>query len=232
VSTVLELHNVRKQYQALRPLRLRELTIGPAERVAIAGLDGAAAELLVNLVTGASLPDEGEVRIFGRNTASISNGDEWLVLLERFGILSDRAVLLEGSTLEQNIAMPITLEIDPLAPETARRVNTLAAECGIGDAQLRLRTGDVSGELRARVHLARAIALDPALLVLEHPTARVEEHARAGLGDAVARVAGSRGLPALMITNDDVFARRAASRRVSLDAATGNVMAVKRGWLW
>ena len=55
--------------------------------------------------------------MFGQRTADIANGDAWLDLLERFGIVSPRGVLLEGSTLLQNLAMPFTLAIDPVSDE-------------------------------------------------------------------------------------------------------------------
>jgi ABC-type lipoprotein export system ATPase subunit len=110
-APVIEVRGVSKNYSGLRPLRIAELTIGAGERVSVGGLDAGAGELLVNLVTGASVPDAGEIRIFGQRTADIPDGDAWLDLLERFGIVSPRAVLLEGSTLQQNLAMPFTLEI-------------------------------------------------------------------------------------------------------------------------
>ena len=63
---VVEIAAVTKSYGGLRPLRIRALAVAPGERVAIAGIDAAGAEVMVNLVTGASLPDEGEIRVFGR----------------------------------------------------------------------------------------------------------------------------------------------------------------------
>ena len=62
----LRITNVRKQYHGLRPLRLRDLSVETGDRVAISGLDQGAAEVLVNLVTGASVPDEGEVLVAGQ----------------------------------------------------------------------------------------------------------------------------------------------------------------------
>src|SRR5437879_5817418 len=100
---VLQLVNVRKQYQSLRPLRINDLRIDAGERVAGSGLDAGAAEVLVNLVTGASLPEEGEVRVLGRATSSIADSDDWLASLDRFGIVSPRAVLLDAATVLQNL---------------------------------------------------------------------------------------------------------------------------------
>ncbi|HXW04788.1 MAG TPA: hypothetical protein VD833_06130, partial [Vicinamibacterales bacterium] len=157
---VLQLEAVVKRYQALRPLRIEQLEVGAGERVAIGGVDAGGAEVLVNLVTGAGLPDSGSVRVFGRDTATIAGGDEWLASLDRFGIVSPRAVLLEGSTIQQNLAMPFTLEIDPVPSAIGDRVAALAAECGIPSepSWLARPAGHTPPDVRARLHLARAVA--------------------------------------------------------------------------
>ena len=231
MTPVLEIARLRKNYQALRPLRIAALTVPPSERVTVGGLDVPAAELLVNLITGATLPDEGEVRIFGQSTAAIEDGEAWLASLERFGIASPRGVLLEASSLQQNLAMPFTLEIDPVSPKTAASVAALATECGIGGEWLERPAAELTPDLRARVHLARAVALEPALLLVEHPTADVPEPARRGLAADLARICDRRRLAAVIVTNDDEFARAAASRNLKLDGASGELKPLKRGWL-
>src|SRR5215471_4038303 len=163
MTNVLELVDIRKQYQSLRPLRLNDLRIEAGERVALSGLDAGAAEVLVNLVTGASLPDQGEVRVFGRATASISNGDEWLASLDRFGIVSPRAVLLDAASLLQNLAMPLTLAIDPIPAEAEQKARALARESGIPDEWLDRPVAALPPAIRARAHLVRAVALEPTL---------------------------------------------------------------------
>lgn len=231
---VLAMTGVRKAYAGLRPLRINELAIGSAERVAVAGFDAAAAELLINLVTGATIPDEGDVRVLGERTADITNGDAWLESLDRFGIISPRAVMMEGATLAQNLAMPFTLEIDPVPPDIRARVERLAADCGITDASwLDRPAGDAPAGVRTRAQLARAIALEPRLLLLEHPTADIPEPERAAFADDVARVTDARGLSALVITQDETFAVRVAHRALILNGATGELAPLrkkKRKW--
>lgn len=227
---VLKIERVTKGYQGLRPLRLASLTILPGERVSIAGLDGPAAELMINLVTGATVPDQGDVWTFGRRTADIASADDWLAWLDHFGIVSERGVLLEGSSLQQNLAMPFTLEIDPVPPDVAQRVSALARECGLSEALLPTRAAELPPEARLRTHLARAVALSPGLLLVEHPTARVPEGAREALAADIARVCDGRGLSALVITNDDAFAQGVAAKNLKLDAATGELRPLKRGW--
>ena len=227
----LAVEGLRKNYSGLRPLRVNDLSVGDGERVALAGLDAAAAELLVNLVTGAAVPDEGTVRIFGHATADIVDGDAWLATLDQFGIVSPRAALLEEATVEQNLAMPFTLQIDPVPPDVAIRIRGLAVEAGL-DKALGSRAGMLSGADRARLHLARAAALGPRLLVLEHPTADVPEPERRAFAAGAARMADARKLSALAITMDLDFAEAFAHRPLALEAATGALKPWKRkrGW--
>ncbi len=226
----LEMRGIVKSYNALRPLRIAELSIAPGARVALAGIDAAGAEVMLNLVTGASLPDQGEVRVFGRPTSDVTDGNEWLASLDRFGIVSERAVLLEGATLMQNLALPFALEIDPVPPETVARVEALADECGIARGQLSSRAGDIPAGVRARIHLARAIALDPRLLLMEHPTATLDEPERAAFGGVVAGVCDQRTLTMLAVTQDLEFASAAAHETLTLQAATGRLVAARRSW--
>ena len=108
-AAVLEFAAVSKAYGGLRPLRIAELCVAAEDRVALLGFDQPSAETFVNLATGATLPDAGEIRLFGRATRSIDNPDEWLTTVDRFGIVSERAVLLDALTVIQNQAMPVTL---------------------------------------------------------------------------------------------------------------------------
>lgn len=229
-ESIVEMHGVVKSYNALRPLRIAELTIAAGARVALSGIDAPGAEVMLNLVTGASLPDEGEVRVFGRSTAAVSDGDEWLASLDRFGIVSERAVMLEGATLTQNLALPFALDIDPVPAETIVRVEMLADECEIGRGLLSGRAGDVAAAVRSRVHLARAIALGPKLLLMEHPTAALAEGERRAFGSIVGRVCDARGITMLAVTQDLAFASAAAHETLSLNAATGRLSPARRSW--
>jgi len=230
--SVIHISKLQKNYGALRPLRILQLSVEEGERVAVGGLDGPAAEVMVNLVTGATLPDEGAVHTFGSSTGAITDGDAWLASLDRFGIVSPRAVLLEGSTLQQNLALPFTLELDPVPADVVTKVAALAAECGIGVEHLSRMGGELPAHLRARTHLARALALNPELLLIEHPTAEVEEAERLALARDFAAAIQGRHTAALILTLDVGFAEAVAHRSLALQPATGALVPwkVKRGW--
>jgi putative ABC transport system ATP-binding protein len=216
----IELTAVRKQHTGLRPLRLRELTVSEREIVALDGLDAAAAEVLTNLVTGATLPDEGSVRVFGEDTAAIGNADAWLAGLDRLGIVSDRVALLDTFTVRQNIAIPLTLDLDPLTGEVASRVLALAKEVGLEADLLGVAAGLAPAPARLRARMARAIAPSPRLLLVEHPTGSISRADVSRLATDFFRFVRARGLTALIASSDRDFTA-AADRHLVLDPATG-----------
>jgi ABC-type transporter Mla maintaining outer membrane lipid asymmetry ATPase subunit MlaF len=163
---VVELSDVSKDYRGLRPLRIVSLAVLPGEHVAILGLDQTTAEVFVNLITGASLPDRGDVRLFGRSTAAIADSADWLAVVDRFGIVSRRAVLLDSLTVVQNLAMPFTLEIEPPSAEIRQRALELARCVGLPAAAVDHPVAELGPAGHVRVRLGRALALDPAVVIL------------------------------------------------------------------
>jgi ATP-binding cassette subfamily C protein CydCD len=213
---------VRKDYLGLRPLRIERLVVAAGEFVAVAGLDAAAGEVLTHLVTGASLPDQGEVRLFGRSTASVSSADDWVRWLDRIGLVSERAVSLGALTVEQNLAMAFTLEIDPVPEAIRARIAALASEVGIAPAALSGAMGEATPELSARARLARAAALEPWLLLLEHPTASLPRAVVPALAKTLGAMSRKRQVAVLAVSGDAEI-HRVADRVLDLQAATGRL---------
>jgi ABC-type transporter Mla maintaining outer membrane lipid asymmetry ATPase subunit MlaF len=227
---LLELRQVRKDYGALRPLRLRELQVAPGALVALLGLDAPAAQMFVNLVTGATLPDSGEVRVFGFDTAAITDGDEWLRTLDRFGILSDRAVLLDELTVAQNLAMTLTLAIDPIPADVRGRVEALASEAGLEADQIDRKVATLTPAARLRVRLGRAVALGPDLLLLEHPTATLGVGDVDGFAADLRRIADRRALTMVAVTADAAFASAMTPDVLRLQPASGDLVPQTGTW--
>jgi ABC-type lipoprotein export system ATPase subunit len=228
-SAVLEMQDVVKDYRGLRPLRVAALSVQAGDRLVIEGLDRAAAETFVNLVNGAYVPDAGTVRVFGVSTTDIATDTAWLASLDRFGMVTERAVLLEGAPINQNLALPFSLEIDPMPDDVRTRVRALAAELEIGDDTLAQRAAETSPAARARVHLARALALDPQVLLMEHPTASLERPDARPYAELVRRVAAARQLTLIAVSNDRELADVVATASLKLNPGTG-VLSSNQGW--
>jgi ABC-type transporter Mla maintaining outer membrane lipid asymmetry ATPase subunit MlaF len=226
---LVELRSVRKDYRGLRPLRIEHLDVYEGQAIALLGFDQASAEVLVNLITGAMLPDSGDIRVIGKSTRDIPDSREWLHTLDQFGLVSERAVVLDQLTAEQNLAMPLSLELEELPPEVRGRVRPLAHEVGLGDSELHQSMAALSPAMRLRVRLGRALALNPRVLLAEHPNASLPAADAAAFAADLSRIVARRGLASLVITADVGFARAAAEDVLTLQPATGEL---KRGSGW
>lgn len=228
---LIEMTGVVKSGPGLGPLRIEQFAVSRGDRLVISGLDAPSAEVFLNLITGAAIADEGTVRVAGADTKSIATDTEWLRSLDRFGIVTDRAVLIGALSVASNLALPLTLSIEPMADDVRRKVEQLAAEVGLPSARLSDAASTLDGHERALAHLARAIANDPEVLLLEHPTANfTSPEASRGLGAALARLGDARKLGWVALSNDEPFARASGAMRLRLDAATGRVRGAAGFW--
>jgi predicted ABC-type transport system involved in lysophospholipase L1 biosynthesis ATPase subunit len=225
LSALLEIRGLVKDYQGLRPLRIRELTVAPGTIMSIAGLDALAAETFVHLVTGATLPDEGEVIMFGQDTRAITDGEAWLKSLDRVGMVTARGILIGAFSVLQNIAMSFTLDVDPVDPRVVPQAGALARDVGIDPGLFDLPAGKVAPDIQMRVHLARALALGAKLLIAEHPSAALPRGSVAAFGADLAKAAQSRGLGLIAVTADDALAKAIGGQRLELVPATGELRA-------
>ena len=228
-SLVVELRGVVKNYGGLRPLRVASLEVRAGERVAIEGFDRITAALFVNLLNGAVLPDEGDVRVLGQSTRDIDNSEQWLESLDRFGLVTERAVLLGGSPIAHNLALPFSLEIDDMPADVRARVADLAREVEMDAGQLEVLAGNAGPAMQMRVHLARALATEPRVMLMEHPTVSLPREAVAEFGGLVRRVAERRRVAVIALTGDKEFADEMAETALTLQPGTGK-LASARGW--
>jgi ABC-type transporter Mla maintaining outer membrane lipid asymmetry ATPase subunit MlaF len=230
-SPILEIDNVVKPYGGLRPLRLQQLVVQPGERVGIAGLDQTMAEVFVNLVTGATLPEQGAIRVSGRATSDIADSTDWLATVDRFGIVSERVVLLDQFTLAQNIAMSLTLDLEPLADDVRQQVETLGGDVGLDSTELSARAGDVGAASRLRTRLARAIVTGPSTLLVEHPAANLTPEEVVAMANDIAHVSKTRGMAVIVLSAAPDLGRAFVDRMLILHAGTGMLTEEKRGML-
>lgn len=219
-DVLLRLRGVSKDYRSLRPLRIAELDLPPGRSLALLGFDQTMAEVLVDLITGAILPDSGEIVAFGQHTSSIADPGSWLSTLDQFGLFTDRAVLVEQFTVEQNLALPLSITVEDMTPEIRARVAELASEIGLAN-ELRRQAGVLGPALRARIRLGRALAIAPRVLVAEHPNATLSAQEASALGTDMARIIETRGIASIVLTADQSFARAVSKEILVLEPATG-----------
>jgi ABC-type transporter Mla maintaining outer membrane lipid asymmetry ATPase subunit MlaF len=227
---LVDVRGVVKRYGGLRPFRLRGLSVEAGETVAIAGLDEQAAAVFTDLLTATTLPDEGDVVVAGRPTASIAKPDDWLAFLDRFGLVNSRTVLLDALSVVQNLALAHTLDLDPV-PETERRlVEATADEVGLPRDALDRPLPAGSALTRLRVRLGRALAHRPSILVVEHPALGLGPGDAAEAARVIERVGRRPGLAVLVLTSSRGTLRLPAARALAWNPSTGALRPQSRWW--
>ena len=155
-------------------------------------------------------------------TGAITDADAWLEAADQFGILSDRIVLLESFSVEQNLALPMSLELDDLPVPVRASVRRLADEVGLTTAQLPQAVAHLDAESQLRVRLGKALALAPRVLLAEHPNLTLAPDHLPQFASDLVRIAASRSLAMVVITADTSFASVVSDRVLTLTPATGS----------
>jgi ABC-type methionine transport system ATPase subunit len=228
---LIELRGISKDYRSLRPLRIQELQVNQGDSIALLGLDATAAEVLVSVITAATLPDAGEARVLGRATSSITTADEWMKWLQQFGLLSNRTILVDQFNVEQNLALAFSLEVDDMPSALRTKVRTLASELHIPDAELSRPVLHASVATQVRVRLGRALALSPRILLSEHPNAMLSADDTPAFAADLSRIIASRRLASILMTSDRTFASAVADQILTLQPATGVLKGTSGSWV-
>src|SRR5262245_12453254 len=223
LALAIHVRDVQKDYHALRPLRVRELDVHDGESIALLGFDRAAAEVFVNLLTAATVPDAGRIEIFGRPTLDIQDADTWLSSLDSFGIVSDRQVLIDNMTVEENLTMPLTMALHDVDSSVRAKVAAIAEEVGLSSDQLRQPVTALGPGSRLRVRLGRALAPAPRMLLSEHPYASLEPADLPRFAAEYAQLVRRRGIVSVVLTADNAFASIVAQRILTLQPVTGQL---------
>lgn len=231
MDPLVTLTGVVKDYQSLRPLRIRKLDIMPGQSVALMGLDEGMAAALVNLLLAGSLPDEGDVVAFGASTRTVRDPERWMEIIDNYGLVSQRSVLLPQLTAAQNLAIPLTLDVGRLSDEMRTAVEELADEIGLSEGDRVLPLSDLSAASVLRIRLGRALALRPRVLIAEHPNATLDASESMTFASRIRAIQRERQLATLTITAERRFAEAIADTVLVLQPATGELKPAARGLL-
>lgn len=218
---LIEVREVVKDFGGLRPLRVQRLDLHQQQSMALLGFDQAMAEVLVNLLTGAILPDTGSITVFGQRTSAIADAQAWVRTLDQFGLISERAVMLDQLTTEQNLALPLSLRIESMPDDVRQQVRGIASEVGLSLAELESQVGALAPLGRQRLRLGRALALSPRVLLAEHPNAPLSAEDTLAFATVFRHVVVARRIGSLVLTANQEFAESISSEAFMLQPATG-----------
>jgi phospholipid/cholesterol/gamma-HCH transport system ATP-binding protein len=213
--------NLRKSFGSHTVLNGISLSVGRGETLAVLGRSGTGKSVLLRLIIGLEKPDSGSICIHGRNIAGLAL-DQMGEIRKKMGFLFQHAALYDSLTVAENVAFPLVHHRAEMSrSERTDRVRELLAEVGM-EGDLDKMPSDISGGMQKRVGLARALALEPEILLLDEPTAGLDPISSGEIDDLILKLQRERRMASIVVTHDLHSARTIANRLALLDQ--GNVV--------
>jgi phospholipid/cholesterol/gamma-HCH transport system ATP-binding protein len=178
-----------------------DLKVRRGEVLGVVGGSGAGKSVLLNTLIGLRQPDGGEVRLFGRNLERASTR-QWSAIEQRWGVLFQQGALFSNLTVRENVAAPMYEHTTLSRAEIRRLADLKIAISGLPADAANKKPSELSGGMKKRAGLARALALDPELLFLDEPTSGLDPIGAAEFDELIADLSDSLGLTVFMITHD------------------------------
>src|ERR1700685_2947259 len=197
------------------------LSVKRGETLAVLGRSGTGKSVMLRIIIGLEKPDSGSVRIHGQDIAGLAL-DQLGEIRMKMGFLFQHAALYDSLTVEQNVAFPMQHHNKEMSKsERADRVKNLLAEVGM-EGDLEKMPSDISGGMQKRVGLARALALEPEILLLDEPTACLDPISSGEIDDLILKLKAEHHMASIVVTHDLHSARAIADRLALLNE--GNIV--------
>jgi phospholipid/cholesterol/gamma-HCH transport system ATP-binding protein len=205
--------SLTKSFGQQTVLKEINLEVSRGQTLSVLGQSGTGKSVLLKLIIGLHKPDSGSISIFGKEITNLPL-KELNEVRKKVGFLFQQAALYDSLTVEENVAFPLRRHSRMSDDQRAKRVHELLANVGM-DQDAHKMPSEVSGGMQKRVGLARALALEPEILLFDEPTAGLDPITAAEIDDLIVRLQKERHMASIVVTHD-IHGARVVSDRLAL----------------
>lgn len=207
---MIEIKNLHKSFGGKSVLSGINLTINKGETLVIIGRSGSGKSVLLKHITGLMEQDEGKILIDGKDVFSLSSKEQAKYLFN-IGMLFQGAALFDSLNVRENVGFSLYEHTNLAAQEIEKRVREKLALVGLEDIE-DVMPADLSGGMRKRVGLARAICNDPQIILYDEPTTGLDPINSDVINELILRMQKQLKVTSIVVTHDMTSAYKVANR--------------------
>jgi phospholipid/cholesterol/gamma-HCH transport system ATP-binding protein len=211
VSGIIEVIDVEKGFEAAPVLKGVSLDLQKGETLVVMGGSGSGKTVLLRLIAGLMQPDAGQIRVFDRNIEHLGE-EELLPIRRRLGYVFQSAALFDSLSVHENVAYPLREHTRLPEAEIRQRVIHFLSLVGLNETILGLLPAELSGGMRKRVGIARALVGEPEAMLYDEPTAGLDPTNSKLVTELIVRMREGVCDSSIVVTHDLDLARSVADR--------------------
>jgi phospholipid/cholesterol/gamma-HCH transport system ATP-binding protein len=197
---MITIKNAYKRFGSLRVLKGVNLKIEKGETVVILGASGCGKSVLLKLMVGLLIPDSGDIFVDGKDISMLSR-KELYFMRTRFGMLFQSAALFDSMNVYENVSLGLTEHTNMTEAEKRQKVEEKLALVGLTGIEKK-QPSQLSGGMRKRVGLARAICMDPEILLYDEPTTGLDPTTADTINDLIIELNNKLTVTSIAVTHD------------------------------
>lgn len=215
---LVEVRDVRKAFGDQKVLDGISLELETGETISVLGRSGTGKSVLLKIMIGLQQPDSGSVMMLGQEIGKL-DPRQLAEVRKNIGFLFQHSALYDSMTILENVEFPIARHTERSEEDRKARARELLKSVGMEDAGDKL-PSQVSGGMQKRVGLARALALDPKIVLFDEPTAGLDPITAGEIADLIVDLKKTRKMAAVVVTHDLRTAKRFSDRMILIEGGT------------